>query len=77
MLVLTRKSEQKIFIGKDIVITILKVQRDSVSIGIEAPSSVPIYREEVLLEIEKENKEGAMKVKDVDLQALISKVRKE
>lgn len=50
MLVLTRKLEQKIVIGnrKRIIITILKVQGDQVSIGIEADSDVPIYREELL-----------------------------
>jgi len=38
MLVLTRKSEEKVTIGKDkkVVITILKIQGDKVSIGIEA-----------------------------------------
>ncbi len=48
MLVLTRKREQKIRIGDDVVITILKVQGDQVSIGIEAPKSLSIVREELL-----------------------------
>jgi len=48
MLVLTRKREQKIRIGDDVVITVLKVQGDQVSIGIEAPKSLPIVREELL-----------------------------
>ena len=59
MLVLTRKSEEKIVIGKDkkIVITILKIQGDKVSIGIEADKDTPIYRKELLLkEIEKSHK---------------------
>ena len=55
MLVLTRKSEQKIRIGKDVIITVLKVQGDQVSIGIEAPRTLPIYREEVLKAIMEEN----------------------
>jgi carbon storage regulator len=48
MLVLTRKTEQKIRIGNDIVITVLKVQGDQVSIGIEAPATFKIVREELL-----------------------------
>jgi carbon storage regulator len=48
MLVLTRKSEQKIRIGDDVVITVLKVQGDQVSIGIEAPKELQIVREELL-----------------------------
>ncbi len=49
MLVLTRKSEEKIIIGlqKKIVITILKIQGDKVSIGIEADRDIPIWREEL------------------------------
>lgn len=50
MLVLTRKKEEKITIGNDrkIVITILKIQGDKVSIGIEADRDTPIYRNELL-----------------------------
>jgi carbon storage regulator len=48
MLVLTRKADQKIRIGNDIVITILKVQGEQVSIGIEAPKELQIVREELL-----------------------------
>lgn len=51
MLVLTRKREEKIVIGKkgtQIVITILKIQGDKVSIGIEADRGTPIYRSELL-----------------------------
>ena len=63
MLVLTRKSEQKIVIGtknKKIVITILKVHGDQVSVGIEASKETPIYRQELFEEIEEANAEGAV-----------------
>ncbi|MCP5469978.1 MAG: carbon storage regulator [Chlamydiales bacterium] len=50
MLVLTRKREQKIRIGDNVVITVLKVQGDQVSIGIEAPRSLSIVREELVKE---------------------------
>lgn len=52
MLVLTRKVEQKIRIGKDIVITILRVQGEQVSVGIDAPKHLQIVREELLPEYE-------------------------
>ena len=50
MLVLTRKSEEKITIGKDkkVIITILKIQGDKVSIGIEADKDTPIFRNELI-----------------------------
>lgn len=68
MLVLTRKAEQKIRIGDDIVITVLKVQGDQVSIGIEAPKELQIVREELLNEelshtAARMNKKSALKNK--------------
>lgn len=55
MLVLTRKTEQKIRIGKNILITVLRVQGDSVSIGIHAPEKLKIIREELVLDKLEEN----------------------
>ncbi len=48
MLVLTRKREEKITIGNNIVITVLKIQGDKVSLGIEADRDTPVYRSELL-----------------------------
>jgi carbon storage regulator CsrA len=47
MLVLTRKSQQQIKVGDDIVITILKVRGKQVQVGIEAPRNVRVLRGEV------------------------------
>jgi len=54
MLVLTRKADQAIVIGEDIEVCVLSVVGDKVRIGIDAPRSVPIYRKEVWLEIQRE-----------------------
>ena len=48
MLVLSRKMDQKIQIGRNITITILRVKKNSVKIGIEAPDDLPIARGELL-----------------------------
>ncbi len=47
MLVLSRKREEKLQIGDDIVVTILKVKGNSVQIGIEAPRNVRVLRSEL------------------------------
>jgi carbon storage regulator len=47
MLVLSRKFGQKFRIGDDVTITIVKLDRNAVRIGVEAPHSVGIYREEL------------------------------
>ncbi len=45
---LDSKNEQKIRIGNNIVITVLKIQGEQVSLGIEAPKELQIVREELL-----------------------------
>ena len=48
MLVLSRKIGERIMIGKDIIITVIDINRSKIRIGIEAPNQVPVYREELL-----------------------------
>jgi carbon storage regulator len=47
MLVLSRKLNEKIVIDGGIVITVVKVDRNHVRIGIEAPQDVQVFREEI------------------------------
>lgn len=47
MLVLSRKLGEKIVIGDDIVVTVVKIDRNQIRIGIEAPHDVAVYREEI------------------------------
>jgi carbon storage regulator len=69
MLVLSRKKDQGIIIGENIELTIIEIQGDQVRIGIKAPKNVPIYREEIFLEIQNENKKaastGVVKLEDI------------
>ncbi|CAN5651936.1 N/A [soil metagenome] len=48
MLVLSRKLNEKIVIGDNIVVTVVKIDRNQVRIGIQAPGDVSVYREEIL-----------------------------
>ena len=70
MLVLTRKKNESIVLNDNIEITIVDVQGDQVRIGINAPKSVSIYRKEIFLEIQAENKKAA-EIKNVDLKDLL------
>lgn len=48
MLILTRKSNERIFIGDDVVLVVLGIENNRVKLGIEAPSEVAILREEII-----------------------------
>jgi carbon storage regulator len=56
MLVLARKQNQNIIIDGKIIVRVLRVGRDVVKLGIEAPLSIPVHREEVFNAL----KEGEM-----------------
>lgn len=56
MLALTRKKGEALVINNNIEITILEIRGDQIKIGITAPKDVPIYRKEVYLQIQEENK---------------------
>jgi len=55
MLILTRKVGESIVIDGRIVMTITRLEGDTVRVGIEAPSDVPVHRSEVYNEIQKNN----------------------
>jgi len=59
VLVLTRKAGQSIMIGDDIEVTVLSSDGTKARLGIQAPSSVPVHRMEIYLEIQAQGREGA------------------
>lgn len=54
MLVLNRKLGEKVFIGNDIVVTVIDVRGDRVRLGFDCPSEIPVHREEVFRRIREE-----------------------
>lgn len=56
MLALSRKKGEALVVNNNIEITVLDIRGDQVKIGISAPKDVPIYRKEVYLQIQEENK---------------------
>jgi len=55
MLVLSRQRDESIIIGDNIVITIVDIRGDKVRLGINAPTEIPVHRQEVYEAIQREN----------------------
>jgi carbon storage regulator len=59
MLVLSRQRDESIMIGDNIVVTIVDIRGDKVRLGIEAPTEIPVHRQEVFEAIQRENLRAA------------------
>ena len=58
MLILSRKTNECIVIDGRIVVRIVRVEGEVVKVGIEAPTDVPVHRQEVYEEIQRNNREA-------------------
>jgi len=59
MLIITRRPGEKIMLGDDIVVHVMEIVGNSVRVGIDAPRSLPIYREEIWDAVREENRAAA------------------
>lgn len=66
MLVISRRPEEQIRIGSQITVRVLGIVGNSVRLGIQAPKSVPVHREEVFQAIQQENLEAAKAPESLD-----------
>ena len=64
MLVLTRRANQSIMIGHEIVVTVLEVRGDQVRLGIKAPRSIDVHREEIFAQLQQANREAVRSTSD-------------
>jgi carbon storage regulator len=55
MLVLSRKAGERIWIGDDISVTVVRISGGGVRIGVEAPKEMPVVREELKVKMDQEN----------------------
>ena len=60
-------------IGNDIEITVLEIKGDQIKLGVKAPKSVPIYRKELYVQIQEENKQAGSAVDVEALKGLFQK----
>ena len=56
MLIITRRAGERIMVGDDVVVEIMEIVGNSVRVGISAPRSVPVYREEIYTAVRDENR---------------------
>ena len=64
MLIITRKPGEKIMLGDDVVIHVMEIVGNSVRVGIQAPRSLPVYREEIWDAVRAENRAAAAATPD-------------
>ncbi len=78
MLVLSRNKGQSIMIGDNIVVTLVDIRGDKVRLGIDAPSEIPVHREEIYEAIKQEGREKkAIDHRSPEGRALAAKEMKE
>lgn len=58
MLALSRKKNESIIINNNVELTVLEIKGDQIKLGITAPKEIPIYRKEIYIQIQNENKEA-------------------
>ena len=58
MLVLSRHRDESIMIGDDIVVTVVDIRGDKVRLGIDAPTQIPVHRQEIYDAIQREKARG-------------------
>jgi carbon storage regulator len=59
VLIITRKPGEKIMLGDDVVVHVMEIVGNSVRVGIQAPRSLPVYREEIWDAVRQENQAAA------------------
>lgn len=74
MLILSRKSGESIVIDGRIKVTIIRLEGETVKVGIEAPAEVPVHRQEVYEEIQRSNQQAITRQK-VSLPKLVAPKR--
>ena len=74
MLVFTRKRDEAVVIGDGIEVRVLRIGRDSIRLGVTAPTSVPVHRLEIYEQIRAENQMAAAILKSPDR---LSQLRKQ
>jgi len=77
MLILSRKINEKIMIGDDISVSVIEIRGDQVKLGVDAPRTVKVFRQEVFDAIRAENRAAAESVPVLPALQLLDNIKKE
>ena len=66
MLILTRRVGETVMIGEDVTVTVLRVKGNQVRLGVNAPKSISVQREEIFHRIKRESAESSEKVEKAE-----------
>ena len=72
MLILSRNAGQSIVVDGRIIVTVMRLEGETVKLGIEAPPDVPVHRQEVYDEIRRSNEQAV-----VSERRLVPKIKEE
>jgi len=66
VLILTRRVGETVMIGEDVTVTVLRVKGNQVRLGVNAPKSISVQREEIFHRIKRESAESSEKVEKAE-----------
>lgn len=76
MLILSRKLDESIIINDNIEIKVISIDKGVVKLGIEAPTSIPILRQELIIAVKNSNKTASLHVDEAILNNFYQKLSK-
>ena len=76
MLILTRKLDESIVVGDDIVIKVISLEKGAVKLGIEAPRDISILRSELLEDVKESNIEASKEIAQEEINMLSNLLKK-
>ncbi len=77
MLILSRRKNESLVIGKNIEITVLEISGSTIKIGITAPKKVKVLRKELIEEVSNINKDSQVNINEIDFKNLIKNLKKD